>query len=74
MILVIGATGQSGAAAVSALVARNMPVRVLMRPPRTGGGVAASTPVSHELSLPVGTRVSQPASAVCSAEIGRAHV
>jgi uncharacterized protein YbjT (DUF2867 family) len=34
MILVIGASGQSGAAAVSALVARNMPVRVLMRPRR----------------------------------------
>ena len=37
------------------------------RPPRTGGGVAATRPVSHALSLPVGTLVSQPASAVSSA-------
>jgi uncharacterized protein YbjT (DUF2867 family) len=48
MILVIGATGQSGAAAVSALVARNMPVRVLMRPHRTAG---PAVPPGCELAL-----------------------
>jgi uncharacterized protein YbjT (DUF2867 family) len=48
MILVIGATGQSGAAAVSALVARNMPVRVLMRPHRTAG---LAVPPGCELAL-----------------------
>jgi uncharacterized protein YbjT (DUF2867 family) len=48
MILVIGATGQSGAAAVSALVARNTPVRVLMRPHRTA---ARPVPPGCELAL-----------------------
>ena len=40
-------------------------------PPRTGGGVAATSSVSQELSLPVGTRVSQPSSAVSSAGTSR---
>jgi uncharacterized protein YbjT (DUF2867 family) len=46
MILVIGATGQSGAAAVSALVAMNMPVRALVRPKR---GDPAVLPAGCEL-------------------------
>jgi uncharacterized protein YbjT (DUF2867 family) len=48
VILVIGATGQSGAAAVSALTARNMPVRVLIRPHR---GAAPVVPAGCELAL-----------------------
>jgi hypothetical protein len=36
-------------------------------PPRTGGGVCATSADSQALSLPVGTRVSQLASAVWSA-------
>ena len=43
----LGATCQSGAAAVSALVARNMPVRVLMRPHR---GAAPVVPAGCELA------------------------
>ncbi len=38
MNLVIGATGQSGRAAVRALLARDMPVRVLLRRPAEFGG------------------------------------
>jgi len=41
------------------------------RPPRTGGGVAATRPVSQALSLPVGTLVSHPARAVSSAGTSR---
>lgn len=54
MNLVIGATGQSGRAAVSALRARNLPVRVLLRPhsDRTAFVTAGCEVVVGDLTKP----------------------